>query len=77
MANNNPKAVITQSDNFEVTRCCIRSVADENGNRVTVRRCVTHESDAQIAMGAACALATADAKKAIKALTASLEEPIN
>lgn len=52
----------TKSDELLIERCCRRSASDNNGNTWTARRCVDNPDGAQ-AMGAACALAEADAKK--------------
>lgn len=45
------------------TKCCRRTVRNENGDSWTARRCVTH-TDPYIAMGRACELAMADANSA-------------
>jgi hypothetical protein len=52
----------TGSNELLVERCCRRTASDENGNTWTARRCFDHPDGAQ-AMGAACALAQADADK--------------
>lgn len=70
---------IQQSSNADdafATMCCRRSTNDGQGNVWTARRCVTND-DSQQAMGAACALAEADANTMKKNAThvAVIENP--
>jgi hypothetical protein len=51
-----------QKEDALVERCCRRSASNDRGDSWTARRCVDHPDGAQ-AMGAACALAQADADK--------------
>lgn len=55
--------IVANFSEEDVTRCCRRTVKNENGESWSARRCVTH-SDGHIAMGRACELAQADANNA-------------
>lgn len=55
--------LLTTFSEAQVTRCCRRTVKNENGESWSARRCVTH-NDSHIAMGRACELAQADANDA-------------
>ena len=74
MAFANEKEQITVKSNVEedqsVTTCCRRSASDNEGNIVTVRRCMTfpNTTDQQAAMGVTCAVAQAEANRALAAL---------